>query len=145
MTILWKIANKLKKIRFLKGISKIFELLNFIICSNAISCSAQIGNNTKFFHRGLGCVIHGKTIIGDNCIIFQNVTIGSKWSNGQCKGESPKVGNNCMIGAGAVLLGNITIGDNVIIGANTVVTKNIPSDSIIIGNQIRRRQNGYVR
>ena len=48
-------------------------------------------------------------------------------------GEAPYIGNNVMIGAGAVILGNIFIGDNAVIGANAVVTHNIPADSLAVG------------
>lgn len=61
------------------------------------------------------------------------MTIGSKWSGANCLGEAPHIGNYVMIGAGAVILGNISIGDNVIIGANAVVTHDVPSDSLAVG------------
>lgn len=48
-------------------------------------------------------------------------------------GEAPCIGNNVMIGAGAVILGNIFIGDNAVIGANAVVTHDIPADSLAVG------------
>lgn len=96
-----------------------------------------------FYHRGIGCVVHPRTIIGKNCKIFQGVTLGSKWTNGICVGDAPIIGDNVLIGAGAVVLGNISIGDNSIIGANAVVTKNIPENSLVTGNpgKIRLNQN----
>lgn len=114
-------------------ISRIIELINHILCSCSVSIEAEIGDGTVFYHRGIGCVVHPKTIIGEDCKIFQGVTIGSKWSGANCLGEAPHIGNNVMIGAGAVILGNISIGDNVIIGANAVVTHNVPSDSLAVG------------
>lgn len=78
-------------------------------------------------------MVHPKAIIGENCKIFQGVTIGSKWSNASCLGEAPHIGNNVMIGAGAVILGNISIGDNAIIGANAVVTHSVPANSLAVG------------
>lgn len=86
-----------------------------------------------FYYRGIGCVVHPKEIIGEGCKIFQGVTIGSKWSGTNCLGEAPHIGNNVMIDAGAVILGNISIGDNVIIGANAVVTHNVSFDSLAVG------------
>lgn len=76
---------------------------------------------------------HPKAVIGEDCKIFQGVTIGSKWSKASCLGEAPRIGNNVMIGAGAVILGNITIGDDSIIGANAVVTHSIPKNSLAVG------------
>ena len=78
-------------------------------------------------------MVHPKTIIGEDCKIFQGVTIGSKWSNGNCLGEAPHIGNNVMIGAGAVILGDIYIGDNSIIGANAVVNKHVPDYAVVAG------------
>lgn len=110
-----------------------FENLNFIFFSNAVSAEADIGEKTEFKHHGLGCVVHGKAKIGNDCIIFQHVTIGSKWSKAICEDEAPVIGDNVMIGTGAVILGNITVGDNSIIGANSVVLKDVPANSIVYG------------
>ena len=64
--------------------------------------------------------------MGENCQIYQQVTIGNN-------GGIPTIGNNVEICAGAKVIGPITIGDDVVIGANSVVTKNIPSHSVVIG------------
>ena len=109
------------------------ELLEHFIFCNSISAKAKIGAGTYFYHRGLGCVVHPKTEIGSKCTIFQHVTIGSKWSDGICEGEAPVIGDNVMIGAGAVILGTISIGDNSIIGANAVVTHSVPANSLALG------------
>ena len=77
--------------------------------------------------------IHARAVIGKDCKIFQGVTIGSKWSNGIYSGGAPHIGNNVMIGAGAVILGDISVGDNSIIGANAVVIHNVPENSFAVG------------
>lgn len=134
MSKLWRIAHSCaKKTGLFKYLSRFLELLYFIINGNAISVQATIGNNTTFHHHGCGCVVHANAIIGDNCHIFSNVTLGSRWSNGKLDGGAPIIGNHVLIGAGAVILGNITIGDNVSIGANAVVLKDVPDDSIAVG------------
>lgn len=76
---------------FLRGgycrkLSRVIELLNHLICANSVSIAADIADSTVFYHRGIGCVVHPKTIIGKNCRIFQGVTCGSKWSSGVCMG-----------------------------------------------------------
>ena len=77
--------------------------------------------------------------IGRNCHIWQNVTVGKKYSGG----GRPKIGNDVKIYTGAVVLGDIVIGDNVEIGANAVVLKNVPSDCVVVGNPARIvRRNG---
>lgn len=134
MNFLWTIANKLYSFNSIfQSIARILELINFIVCSNSISAKAEIGKGTCFHHHGLGCVIHESAKIGENCTIFQNVTIGSKWPNGICEGKAPIIGNEVFIGAGAVILGNIYIGDKAIIGANSVVNCDVPSGQKIMG------------
>lgn len=71
-----------------------------------------------------------EVIIGEKCVIYQNVTIGKK----QLFEEGyPHIGDNVIIYSGAVIIGNITIGNNVTIGANSVVTMSVPSNSIVGG------------
>jgi len=91
---------------------------------------AQIGNGL-FIDHGMGVVIGETTIIGDNVTIYQGVTLGG---TGKEKGKRhPTIGNNVVIGAGAKLLGNITIGDSSYIGANAVVIKDVPANSTVVG------------
>jgi serine O-acetyltransferase len=105
------------------------EYLLRIIWSCHIPLDLKIGKNFKVGYNGLGVVIHNRSVIGDNCLISQNVTIG---------GTSgiygvPVIGNNVYIGAGACIIGDIKIGNNVIVGANAVVTKDVPNDVVIAG------------
>lgn len=133
MNIFWRISHALYSRGGTRYLARLFELLSYLIGSNAISAKASIGEGTKFYHRGVGCIVHFNTVIGKECTIFANVTLGSKWSDGLCKGEAPTVGDRVMIGTGSVIVGNITIGDDSIIGANAVVTKNVPENSIALG------------
>ena len=55
-------------------LSRIIELANHLICSCSVSIEAEIGNGTVFYHRGIGCVVHPKAVIGENCKIFQVVS-----------------------------------------------------------------------
>ena len=87
-----------------------------------ISYRTQIGKGFYIGHFG-GVVIHGDTVIGDNCNISQGITFGV--SNAGTNIGVPKIGNNVFVGPGACVFGNITIGNNVTIGANAVVTENI--------------------
>jgi|SRR5690554_654011 len=91
--------------------------------------SANIGKNFIIGYGGLGVVIHDRTVIGHNCHIDQNVTIGGTSK----KKDVPILGNYIYIGAGAKILGPISIGDNVVIGANAVITKSIPDGSLVVG------------
>nr|WP_275297865.1 DapH/DapD/GlmU-related protein [Clostridium sp. YIM B02551] len=99
---------------------------------------SYIGYNSNFkdipcFPHGIrGIFISGEATIGTNCVIFQQVTIGSNTLQDSSRKGSPTIGDNCYIGAGAKIIGNITIGNNVRIGANCVVTNNVPNNSVVV-------------
>ena len=91
---------------------------------------ARIGEGF-FIDHGMGVVIGETTIIGDNVLLYQGVTLGG---TGKERGKRhPTIGNNVVVGAGAKVLGNITIGDNSYIGSNAVVIKDVPPNSTVVG------------
>ncbi|MEM3374171.1 MAG: serine O-acetyltransferase EpsC [Candidatus Woesearchaeota archaeon] len=92
---------------------------------------AKIGKGF-FIDHGMGVVIGETVEIGNNCVLFHNVTLGG---TGKHLGKRhPTIGNNVLIGTGAILLGPITIGDNVKIGANTfIIEHDVPSNSTVVG------------
>ena len=92
--------------------------------------SAKIGTGF-FIDHGMGVVIGETAEIGDYVTLFQGVTLGG---TGKERGKRhPTLGNHVVVGAGAKILGGITIGDNVKIGANSVVLKNVAPNSTVIG------------
>ena len=109
---------------------KLVTLLIFLIYNSKIPYQAKIGKGTKFGYGGMGVVVHSKAVIGDNCSIGQQVTIG--WGNNRYPGL-PIIGNNVRISKGAIVVGGITIGNNVVVGANAVVTKPVPDNAIVAG------------
>jgi len=92
---------------------------------------ARIGKGF-FIDHGMGVVIGETTQIGDNCVLFHNVTLGG---TGKHKGKRhPTIGNNVMIGTGAILLGPIKVGNNVKIGANTfILMQDVPDNTTVAG------------
>lgn len=130
----WNLAHRLYRHK-LKWPARFFELISMTISSHAVSAQIEIGDGSRFYHHGLGCVALQTLHIGKNCTIFQNVTFGNAFSNNNkfAGGGYCSVGDNCMIGAGAVILGNLKIGNNVQIGANAVVTHDIPDNCVAIG------------
>ena len=73
-------------------------------------------------HGLQGIFISRYASVGEGCLIYQNVTIG------EVNRKAPVIGDHCLIGAGAVLIGNIRIGDRVKIGAGAVVNMDVPDD-----------------
>lgn len=89
-----------------------------------------------FFPHLVGIVISRASTIGDNCWIYQNVTIGARnlhEGDGKTKENYPTIGENTVIYAGAVVVGPVHVGKNCIIGANSVVINDIPDNTAVAG------------
>lgn len=99
---------------------------------NNASMGTHLGFGARFagvpnLPHGLnGIIVSHNTVIGKNCTIFHQVTIG------EGKDGAPVIGDNVYIGAGAKLIGNITIGDNVKIGAGCIVTQDVPENATVV-------------
>lgn len=96
--------------------------------------TAEVGRGVKIAHQG-GIVIHRLATIGDECVIRQNVTIGA--ANEETVSAAPVLGRRVDIGAGAVIIGKVTVGDGAHIGPNTVVTTDVPPGVTVFGNPMR--------
>lgn len=91
---------------------------------------ATIGKNL-FIDHGMGVVIGETTIIGDNCILYQNVTLGG---TGKDHGKRhPTLGDNVLVGAGAKVLGPFKVGDNARVAAGAVVLDEVPANATAVG------------
>lgn len=108
-------------------ISQIMRFLTGI----EIHPGAKIGKGF-FIDHGMGTVIGETAVIGKNCVLFQNVTLGG---TGKHKGKRhPTVGDNVLIGTGAILLGPINIGSNVKIGADAlIINHDVPDNCTVVG------------
>lgn len=104
------------------------ERLTEIVTGISIPAQAQIGKGLRIHHFG-GIIIHSETVIGEGCTLYHGVTLGDRggW------GGAPRIGNHVMIGAGAKILGDVTVGDSCRIGANAVVTTSVPPCSLAVG------------
>ena len=106
------------------------KLVAEVICGIVIGSTAKIGRRFQIEHHGC-IVVHGSSVIGDDCMIRHGVTLG----NGGAADPlgAPTLGNHVEVGAGAKILGRITVGDNAIIGANAVVVKDVPANAVVGG------------
>lgn len=111
-------------------IPRFISYLTRIITGIEIHPKAQIGNRF-FIDHGEGVVIGETTIIGDDVLIYQQVTLGG--TGNEHGKRHPTIGNNVIIGAGAKVLGNITIGDNTRVGAGSVVVDDVPEHCTVVG------------
>ena len=127
--LFFKISNFFWKIN-LKLIARIFSNISRFLTGIEIHPAVKIGKNL-FIDHGMGIVIGETTIIGSNVSIYQGVTLGGTKS--VKKKRHPTIEDNVIIGAGAKVLGPITVGKSSKIGANSVVTKNVPSNTTVIG------------
>jgi serine O-acetyltransferase len=110
-----------------------------VITQSDIAPEAKLGKGLMLPHPN-GVVIHEDAVVGDDCMIMQQVTIGMI-------GEDcvPTVGNNVYVGAGAKVIGKINIGDGARIGANAVVTQDVPANYTAVGIPARllERKSGF--
>jgi serine O-acetyltransferase len=118
--------------RLSRSIASGWHLLWFRIYSAVtgaeIDLTTQIGGGLLIPHPN-GIVIHPDAVVGPNCLIFQQVTLGS---GGPIEG-CPRLGGHVDVGAGAKILGGVTIGDHARIGANAVVLTDVPAGATAVG------------
>lgn len=116
----------------LRLMSRIIAHIARHITGVEIHPAAKIGKNL-FIDHGMGIVIGETTIIGNNVTLFHQVTLGGSGNpNGANRKRHPTIEDNVIIGAGAKVLGNITIGHNAKIAPNSVVTFDVSANDVII-------------
>jgi serine O-acetyltransferase len=124
-----RIAHALYKRKFFT-LARIISQFSRFMTGIEIHPGAKIGNRL-FIDHGMGVVIGETCEIGDDVVIYQGVTLGG---TGKEKGKRhPTIGNNVVIGSGAKVLGSFKVGDNSRIGANSVVVREVPPNSTVVG------------
>jgi serine O-acetyltransferase len=121
----YRIAHLLWNLK-LKLLARIYSNWIRAVTGIEIHPAAKIGRRF-FIDHGMGVVIGATAIVGDDVMIYHDVTLGAR-TGGSGK-RHPTIGNNVVIGAGARVIGDISVGNGVKIGANMVVTKSVPAST----------------
>ena len=126
----YRIAHRLWARPALRGLARVLSQLTRFLTGIEIHPGATIGRRF-FIDHGMGVVIGETTEIGDDVMLYHGVTLGGRsLAHGK---RHPTLGNRVVVGAGAKILGPLTIGDDSAVGANAVVTHDVPTDSIATG------------
>lgn len=127
--IMHRIAHKLDYWK-LPLIPRIISNISRFFTGIEIHPKARIGRRF-FIDHGMGVVIGATTIIGDDVLLYQGVTLGG--TGNEHGKRHPTLGDNIVVGSGAKVLGNIEIGSNSRIGAGSVVVDSVPENSTVVG------------
>lgn len=127
----YRITNFLWKYH-LKFIARLLSQVARFLTGIEIHPAATIGKRL-FIDHGMGVVIGETTVIGDDCILYQGVTLGGVGTGEDRSKRHPTLKNHVMVSAGAKVIGGITIGNHCILGAQTVVLKDVPDHSTVVG------------
>ena len=127
--IMHRIAHKLRYWK-IPLIPRLISNISRFLTGIEIHPAARIGRRF-FIDHGMGVVIGETTIIGDDVLLYQGVTLGG--TGNEHGKRHPTLGNNIVVGSGAKVLGNIEIGSNSRIGAGSVVIDNVPENSTVTG------------
>jgi serine O-acetyltransferase len=125
-----RLAHTLWQKTHLRGLARVISQASKTLTGIEIHPGATIGRRL-FIDHGTGIVVGETAEIGDDVLMYQGVTLGGR-ALSKTK-RHPTIGNHVMLGAGAKILGPITIGDDSAVGANAVVVRDVPPRSVAIG------------
>ena len=111
--------------------------VNLLLNGAYIGFDVLIKSKITFPHDLFGVFISERAVIGENCVIFQQVTIGSNTLPDSQRPGAPVIGDNVYIGAGVKIIGGVKVGNNVRIGANAVIFTDVPDNCVAVVNGVR--------
>lgn len=111
-----------------------YKIITEYIIGTEIHWRCVIGPGLRVFH-GYGLVVHSSARIGERCVLRHGVTIGEKETAGAA--GAPVIGDDVDIGASAIILGPISVGSGSVVGAGSVVVRDVPPGSVVVGNPAR--------
>jgi serine O-acetyltransferase len=124
---IWNVKNKATQNKLYAILYNYYQFEH----GSAIAIGAAF-NNEPLFPRGMKQIIISENAkIGENCVIYQQVTIDGELLPNEASKSGPVIGDNCYIYPGAKIIGNITIGNNVIISPNAVIVKDVADNSYV--------------
>lgn len=124
---LLRIANA-ARLRGVPVLPSVIGRVSRLIYHCEVSYMADIHPSTRFPHKALGVVVGDAVVVREGCTILHNVTLGGRGGPGM-----PTVESDVLIGAGACVLGPVTVGRGAIIGANAVVVASVPAGATVVG------------
>jgi serine O-acetyltransferase len=134
----WNLRTKcFSASKLVRKVSRIIYEIYQYENNSSIAVNANIKSEPCFPHGMKSIFISGNAVLGANCVIFQQVTIGSVSLSDSKNSGSPVIGDNVYIGAGAKIVGAVKVGNNVRIGANAIVYKDIPDNHIVVAAEQR--------
>ena len=114
----------------LRPLANIVHFLTIVALGAEIPPNTQVGRGFVIYHP-MGIVIHGDTVIGRNVRIHTGTVLGVR--SGQGRSGAPAIHDDVLIGAGAKILGSVTVGEGAQVGANSVVTRDVPAAHVAVG------------
>ena len=129
--VLYRLGHSGRKKR-MRWLGALTERLIHCLCRIDISTEAEIAPGLAIPHA-VGIVIGSRSRIGRRCRVLQGVTLGGSGKTRADDQTQPRVGDDCILGAGAKLLGPVRIGNRCTVGANAVVTRDVSDDSLVVG------------
>lgn len=125
----YRLSSKLYKLK-LKFLARLVSFIGRFFTGIEIHPAAKIGQRFVIDH-GMGIVIGGSSIIGDDVVMYHGVTLGAV--DFKSIKRHPTIGNRVMLGANATILGNVTIGEGSTIAAGSIVVKDVPANKTVVG------------
>ncbi len=129
--------------KFIYNVSRVIPHLDkvlYILFRCIIPRNVRIGENVVFNHSGFGTVIHPNAVIGNNVWIEHHVLLGQKTGLSR---NAPTIEDDCVLGAYAIVLGGVTIGKGSVVGAGTIITEDIPPNSIVYNKKEKVIKKNY--
>jgi len=111
--------------------------LSMAECTSYIARQATFRGRPEFPDGLQNIFISKKAVIGEGCIIYQQTVIGSVTTPGSSRIGAPVIGDHVLIGAGAKIIGNVHVGNNCRIGANAVVYQDVPDNCVVVSGEMR--------